>query len=76
MYVAVGSPQGALSTVFRQPQKIEIAAAEEAAFRKEPLTFGGTLTLCPGENILSIGVVDHYAGTMTFGRTTITARLP
>ncbi len=74
VYVAVGSPQGALSTVFRQPQKIEIAAAEEAAFRKEPLTFGGTLTLRPGENILSIGVVDHYGGTTAFGRTTITAR--
>ena len=76
VYVAVGTAQGALSTVFRQPEKIDIQADQEAAFRKEPLTFGATLTVRPGENILSVGVVDHFGGGMAFARAPITARLP
>ncbi|HUP44910.1 MAG TPA: VWA domain-containing protein [Thermoanaerobaculia bacterium] len=74
VYVAVGTQQGAISTVFRQPQPLRIAAAEEKAFRKQPLLFGATLTVRPGESILSIGVVDHVSGEQAFTRTTIAAR--
>ena len=74
VYVAVGTAQGALSSVFRQPDTIRITPSEEAAFRRAPLTFGATLTVRPGENILSIGVVDHMSGATAFARTTIVAR--
>ena len=74
VYVAVGTANGALSTVFRQPQSVQIAADEEGAFRKEPLTFGATLTVRPGENIISIGLVDRVSGATSFARTTILAR--
>lgn len=55
-------------------ESTEIPAAEEAGFRKEPLTFGATLTMRPGENILSIGVVDHYGGGMALARAVIIGR--
>ena len=74
VYVAVGTANGALSTVFRQPQSVQIAPSEEPAFRNEPLTFGATLTVRPGENILSIGIMDRVSGTTSFARTTIMAR--
>ena len=73
VYVAVGTAQGALSSVFRQPDSIRIPAAEEAAFRRTPLAFGATLTVRPGNNILSIAVVDHTSGTTAFTRTAIVA---
>jgi VWFA-related protein len=72
VYVAVGNPQGALSTTFRQPNSIEITTAEEAGFRKTPLVFGANLTLREGENLLSVGVVDQISNTMGFARTTVT----
>lgn len=74
LYVAVGTPQGALSTVFRQPQSIAIPIGQEKAFRNEPLTFGATLTVRPGENILSIGVVDQVSGEQAFARTSVVAK--
>ena len=74
VYVAVGTPQGAISTVFRQPQPVRIAAAAEKSFRKEPLMFGATLNVRPGENIISIGVVDQVSGELAFTRTTVVAK--
>jgi hypothetical protein len=74
VYVAVGTMQGALSTVFRQPQIVRILPSEENAFRSEPLSFGGTLTLRPGENIVSVGVVDQLSGDKGFARATVVAR--
>lgn len=72
VYVAVGNPQGALSTTFRQPNSIEITPAEEAGFRKTPIVFGANLTLREGENLLSVGVVDQISNTMGFARATVT----
>ncbi len=73
VYVAVGSPFGALSTTFRSPQPVTTTRAEEAAFRREPLVFGANLSLRPGENLVSVGVVDHVGRTSGFARTTVTA---
>ena len=72
VYVAVGNPQGALSTTFRQPNSIEITPAEEKGFRATPIVFGANLTLREGENLLSVGVVDQISNTMGFARTAVT----
>lgn len=74
VYVAVGNAQGALSTTFRHPNSINIAAAEEAGFRREPLVFSATLTLREGENLLSAGVVDQISNTAGFARATVVAK--
>lgn len=73
VYIAVGSPQGGLSTVSRSPQPVGMKRAEEAGFRKEPIVFSAVLTVAPGENFLSIGVVDQVSNTTGFARTIIVA---
>lgn len=74
VYLAVGNAQGALSTTFRHPNSIDIAAAEETGFRREPLVFSAGLTLKEGENLISAGVVDQISGTAGFARTTVNAK--
>ncbi len=68
VFVAVGNPQGALSTTFKQPNAIRIKGAEEPAFRREPLVFTATLTVKEGENLLSVGVVDQVSNAVGFAR--------
>lgn len=74
VYIAVGNAQGAMSTMFRQPNPVRIAVAEEKAFRSTPLRFTATLTLRPGENLLSVGVIDQVSNTSGFARKTIVAK--
>ena len=73
VFVAVGNPQGALSTTFRQPNGIRIKASEEKSFRAEPLVFTATLTVSEGENLISVGFVDQISQVMGFARGTVTA---
>ena len=73
VFVAVGNAQGALSTTFRQPNSIRIAAGEESGFRGEPLVFTATLTLREGENLLSVGLLDQVSNSTGFARTTVVA---
>jgi VWFA-related protein len=73
VYLVVGNAQGVLSATFRQANAIEITPAEEADFRRTPLTFGVNLTIRQGENLISVGLVDQTGGTMGFARTTVTA---
>ena len=47
--------------------------ADEAEFRKEPIVWTATLTVAPGENLLSIGVLDQVSNTTGFARTNIVA---
>lgn len=74
VYIAVGNSRGDLSTTFRQPNAVRIPAAGEAGFRAAPLIFTVTLTIRPGENLLSVGVVDQMSRTAGFARETIVAR--
>ncbi|HUP61883.1 MAG TPA: VWA domain-containing protein [Thermoanaerobaculia bacterium] len=74
VYVAVGTAEGGLSSMFRQPQGITIAPNEEATLRHEPLHFTATLTVRPGENLLSVGVLDQVASTAGFTRAKIVAK--
>jgi len=73
VYLAVGNAQGALSTTFRQPNGVEITPAEEAGFRRTPLTFGADLSLREGENLISVALVDQASGSMGFARATVIA---
>jgi VWFA-related protein len=73
VYIAVGSPQGALSTVSMSSQPVGINRAAEAEFRKQPIVWTAMLSVAPGRNVLSIGVVDQVSNTTGFARTTIVA---
>ena len=71
VYIAVGNRQGALSTISRSLQPVAVPVAEEAMFRKLPISFGLNLTLKPGENLVSIAVADQVSHVAGFARTTI-----
>jgi VWFA-related protein len=73
VFIAVGSPQGALSTVSRSPQPVAMKPAAEAEFRKDPIVWTATLTVAPGENFLSIGILDQVSNATGFARTAIVA---
>jgi VWFA-related protein len=70
-YIAVGNKQGVLSTTSRSPQPVLVPVAEEAAFLKSPIVYGVKLTIKPGENLVSIAVVDQLSRVAGFARTTI-----
>jgi len=74
VYIAVGNENGALSDVARRPQPVDVEKAGEAELRKEPFRFTMNLTVRPGENWLSIGVVDQVASTTGLARATIIAK--
>lgn len=73
VYLVVGTSQGALSDVFRKADVVRIEAGEERTFRGRPITFDATVTLRPGENIISVGVVDQVSGATSFGRRIVVA---
>jgi len=70
-YIAVGNKQGVLSALSRSPQPVAVPVAEEAVFRKSPITYGVTLTIKPGENLVSIAVVDQVSRVVGYARTLI-----
>ena len=74
MYIVVGNETGALSDVSRRPQPVTVEKAGEAELRKEPFRFTMNLTVRPGENWLSIGVLDQVASTTGLARATIVAK--
>ncbi|HKS25831.1 MAG TPA: VWA domain-containing protein [Thermoanaerobaculia bacterium] len=74
VYIAVGNESGALSDVARRPQPVTVEKSGEADLRREPFRFTLNLTVRPGQNWLSIGVVDQVASTTGLGRATIVAR--
>jgi VWFA-related protein len=68
LYVAVGSDLGAMSSTFREPHGLSIAPNEEAEFRARPIPYHTTLTLSPGRNFVSVGVLDLISNTAGFAR--------
>src|SRR4029079_18484379 len=68
VYIAVGNESGALTDVVRRPQPVTVEKSGEAELRREPFRFTLNLTVRPGENWLSIGVVDQVASTTGLGR--------
>jgi VWFA-related protein len=74
VYIVVGNETGSLSDVARRPQPVTVEKTGEAELRKEPFRFTMTLTVRPGLNWLSIGVVDQIASTTGLARATINAK--
>lgn len=73
VYILMGNA-GAMSKVMKTVQDVRVPAAGEAALRKQPLTFTGTLMVRPGENTLSVAVVDRVSSATGFARTTVSAQ--
>ncbi|HYM61738.1 MAG TPA: VWA domain-containing protein [Thermoanaerobaculia bacterium] len=69
--VVVGSSAGALSKVSRIPQPVRIPKEKEAWFRANPILFNVSIKMRPGENLLSVGVVDQISNSSGFTRASV-----
>lgn len=70
VYIIMGN-NGAVSKVMKTVQDVRMPAAAEADARKQPFTFTGTLMVRPGENVLSVAVVDRVSNAVGYARTAV-----
>src|SRR5262249_31137661 len=74
LYFAAGDARGRTSTVLRRPEDLSIPAAAEKTVRAGPMRFRTNLKVAPGENLLSVAIIDQFSGTMGFARAKVLAR--
>jgi len=74
LYIVVGTKDGARSKVTKTARKIEVPPAAEADFRGKPMKYTLVLSVRPGENIVSVGVVDQISNANGFGRVDVVAQ--
>jgi VWFA-related protein len=74
LYIVVGTHDGAMSKVTRSARKIEMPPARESEFRAKPMTYTLMLSVRPGENIVSVGVVDQISNVSGFARADVVAQ--
>jgi VWFA-related protein len=74
VFIAVGNESGGRSTVTRVPRSLTIPPAAEKDLRAKPMTFGAMIMMSPGENTLSVGILDQISNSTGFSRATVVAR--
>jgi VWFA-related protein len=74
VYVVMGNTSGGLSKVMKTPQTVRLPASEVASLRSRPLTFEGTLLVRPGDNILSVAVVDQLSRAAGYATANVAAQ--
>lgn len=74
VYIAVGDADGRMSDVAKRPQTIRIPPASETALRSKPFVFTATVMMRPGNNTLSVAVVDSISNETGFVRGTVVAK--
>jgi len=74
LYIVVGTKDGAMSKVTRAARKIEMPSAAESQFRSKPMSYTLNLSVRPGENIVSVGVVDQISNAAGFARADVVAQ--
>jgi hypothetical protein len=74
VYVMMGNEGGAVSKLMKSAHPIRIPVSAEAELRKQPLTYAATLVMRPGENTLSVAVVDQLTNVAGYATATITPR--
>ena len=74
LYIVVGTKDGSRSKVTKTARKIEVPPAAEADFRGKPMKYTLMLSVRPGDNIVSVGVVDQISNATGFGRVDVVAQ--
>lgn len=76
VYIAAGTPLGALSPVSKRPEVFRVPPLTQKAMvaQNYPLVLHAQVLIGKGENILSVAVVDQISGTAGFTRTTVVAQ--
>jgi len=71
VYVVVGNGSGT-SKVIKNAHTVKVPADAEDDFREKKITYKAVISMSPGENVLSIAVVDQANNTAGFARANVT----
>lgn len=71
VYVVVGSGEST-SKVTRNVHAVKVPTEAEDDFREKQITYKASITMTPGENILSVAVVDQANNSAGFARVKVT----
>ena len=76
IYIAAGTPLGALSPVSKRPEIFRVPAQTQKAMvaQNYPLVLHAQVMIGKGENVISVGVVDQISSTAGFARTSVMAQ--
>jgi hypothetical protein len=74
IYFVVAGRDGALSPVASQIKPVKFPAADADAIMQKPFHFTTTVVVRPGEQVVSVAVVDRVDGRSGFGTAEIVAR--
>lgn len=67
VYVVVGNGSGT-SAVVKNFHAVKVPVDAEEDFREKRMTYKAVITMTPGENTLSVAIVDQATNTAGFGR--------
>ena len=70
VYIVVGSG-GRTSKVITSPHPVKIPSEVEDQFRTMPMTYKAVIMMTPGENLLSVGIIDQSSNATGFARAKI-----
>ena len=65
VYIVVGS-DGRTSKVIKSPHPVKVPADAEDDFRTKPMTYKAVIMMTPGENTLSVGILDQNSNNSGF----------
>jgi VWFA-related protein len=70
VYIVVGSG-GRTSKVIKSLHPVKIPSEVESQFRARPMTYKAVILMTPGENTLSVGIIDQSSNTSGFARANV-----
>jgi VWFA-related protein len=70
VYIVVGSG-GRMSQVIKSPHPVKIPSEVEEQFRAMPMTYKAVIMMTPGDNTLSVGIIDQSGNTAGFARANV-----
>lgn len=71
LYFVAGTADGNISPVLRRPKTFAVPPAAEPNVRAKPMTFSTALKMKPGQNVLSVAIVDQISGVQGFARASV-----
>jgi VWFA-related protein len=71
VYVVVGNGNGT-SKVIKNAHTVKVPADAEDDFREKKITYKAVIMMTPGENVLSVAVVDQANNTAGFAKANVT----
>jgi VWFA-related protein len=66
VYIVVGSGDGRTSKVIKSPHPVKVPVDAEDDFRTKPMTYKAVILMTPGENTLSVGILDQNSNNSGF----------